>query len=230
MRRTPLLAIFSVVAACSVQQASAVTLTFGSAVANPDFNFTFQNAIFTVANGLSDGTLSWSPNQVFQVYHGASMPSFITAQGFSNSSYVAYFAGNVDVFHTYQPEVISSQNGADLTALSFQFGTGYNPATFTGYWEAFKDGTMIGSGNFNTIGILNFSDSSGFDQIKIGTYSEPFTSFDGPFVSGNGVLASDAAGIFAVAPVPEPSTWAMMILGFAGVGFMTYRRRKLAMA
>jgi hypothetical protein len=26
--------------------------------------------------------------------------------------------------------------------------------------------------------------------------------------------------------VPEPSTWAMMILGFAGVGAMTYRRRK----
>jgi hypothetical protein len=24
--------------------------------------------------------------------------------------------------------------------------------------------------------------------------------------------------------VPEPSTWAMMLLGFAGVGFMTYRR------
>jgi hypothetical protein len=28
-----------------------------------------------------------------------------------------------------------------------------------------------------------------------------------------------------VAPVPEPSTWAMMIIGFAGVGFMTYRRK-----
>jgi hypothetical protein len=28
-----------------------------------------------------------------------------------------------------------------------------------------------------------------------------------------------------VAAVPEPSTWAMMILGFAGVGFMAYRRR-----
>jgi len=25
-------------------------------------------------------------------------------------------------------------------------------------------------------------------------------------------------------PVPEPSTWAMMILGFAGVGFLGYRR------
>lgn len=30
----------------------------------------------------------------------------------------------------------------------------------------------------------------------------------------------------SIAAVPEPSTWAMMILGFAGVGFMTYRRRK----
>ena len=25
--------------------------------------------------------------------------------------------------------------------------------------------------------------------------------------------------------VPEPSTWAMLILGFFGVGFMAYRRR-----
>jgi len=25
--------------------------------------------------------------------------------------------------------------------------------------------------------------------------------------------------------VPEPSTWAMLILGFAGVGFMAYRRK-----
>jgi hypothetical protein len=29
---------------------------------------------------------------------------------------------------------------------------------------------------------------------------------------------------FNVSAVPEPSTWAMMILGFAGVGFMAYRR------
>jgi hypothetical protein len=28
--------------------------------------------------------------------------------------------------------------------------------------------------------------------------------------------------------VPEPSTWAMMILGFAGIGFMTYRRKSPA--
>jgi hypothetical protein len=27
-----------------------------------------------------------------------------------------------------------------------------------------------------------------------------------------------------IAAIPEPSTWAMMILGFAGIGFMAYRR------
>jgi PEP-CTERM motif len=28
-----------------------------------------------------------------------------------------------------------------------------------------------------------------------------------------------------ISAVPEPSTWAMMILGFLGVGFMGYRRK-----
>jgi hypothetical protein len=28
--------------------------------------------------------------------------------------------------------------------------------------------------------------------------------------------------------VPEPSTWAMLLIGFAGVSFMTHRRRKVA--
>jgi PEP-CTERM motif len=45
------------------------------------------------------------------------------------------------------------------------------------------------------------------------------------------VLGPDGVGAFSgaldatISTVPEPSTWAMMILGFAGVGFMAYRRR-----
>jgi hypothetical protein len=31
-------------------------------------------------------------------------------------------------------------------------------------------------------------------------------------------------------PVPEPSTWAMMLLGFAGMGFVGYRARQAATA
>jgi hypothetical protein len=37
-------------------------------------------------------------------------------------------------------------------------------------------------------------------------------------------------GITSIAAVPEISTWAMMILGFFGVGAMTYRQRKLRFA
>jgi hypothetical protein len=36
--------------------------------------------------------------------------------------------------------------------------------------------------------------------------------------------------ISGVSAVPEASTWAMMILGFAGVGFMAYRRKNQASA
>jgi PEP-CTERM motif len=30
--------------------------------------------------------------------------------------------------------------------------------------------------------------------------------------------------------VPEPSTWAMMLVGFGGLGFAAYRRRRGAVA
>jgi hypothetical protein len=29
-----------------------------------------------------------------------------------------------------------------------------------------------------------------------------------------------------IAAAPEPSTWAMMLLGFAGIGVMAYRRKQ----
>jgi hypothetical protein len=35
----------------------------------------------------------------------------------------------------------------------------------------------------------------------------------------------ESIGYDPVTAVPEPSTWAMMILGFAGIGFMAYRRK-----
>lgn len=38
----------------------------------------------------------------------------------------------------------------------------------------------------------------------------------------NGGIALDSVSISAV---PEPSTWAMLVLGFAGVGFLAYRRK-----
>lgn len=47
------------------------------------------------------------------------------------------------------------------------------------------------------------------------------------FVSDIARSTGDTANVGATmtAAVPEPSTWAMMILGFAGVGFLAYRRK-----
>jgi PEP-CTERM motif len=39
-------------------------------------------------------------------------------------------------------------------------------------------------------------------------------------VAGTGLVGSSVTSA-----VPEPSTWAMLILGFAGVGFVSYRRK-----
>jgi hypothetical protein len=59
-----------------------------------------------------------------------------------------------------------------------------------------------------------------------------FSSSFGHWCLGNGCLA-DTGPTHVWAPiaagVPEPSTWAMTILGFAGVGFMAYRRRNGAL-
>jgi choice-of-anchor C domain-containing protein len=47
-------------------------------------------------------------------------------------------------------------------------------------------------------------------------------------VSGNGDFPTafgPALDNVSVTPVPEPSTWAMMIVGFMGIGFMAYRRK-----
>jgi hypothetical protein len=50
------------------------------------------------------------------------------------------------------------------------------------------------------------------------------------FTFQNGDPGSDNSNaldniVLSTGAVPEPSTWAMMILGFAGVGFMAYRRK-----
>ena len=61
-----------------------------------------------------------------------------------------------------------------------------------------------------------------FDVTATG--HDAFTiSFMNGFISNSGFDALDSFSVASA--VPEPSTWAMMILGFLGVGFMTYRKK-----
>jgi hypothetical protein len=45
---------------------------------------------------------------------------------------------------------------------------------------------------------------------------------------GNFTFDSTGFNVTITTDVPEPSTWAMMILGFCGLGFIAYRRRQAA--
>ena len=82
-------------------------------------------------------------------------------------------------------------------------------------------GTVVGSSSasasepgFPVYGQIKFSGYT-FDTIVLS--SKDTTDF--------------GLGNFTVATAPEPSTWAMMLAGFAGLGFAGYRaRRTLAVA
>jgi hypothetical protein len=60
--------------------------------------------------------------------------------------------------------------------------------------------------------------------ITPGSYNTNIVIVDGS--NGNSVGSSQ----FVVTAVPEASTWAMMLLGFFGVGFMAYRNKSGAAA
>ncbi|SHK62758.1 PEPxxWA-CTERM sorting domain-containing protein [Bradyrhizobium lablabi] len=90
----------------------------------------------------------------------------------------------------------------------------------------------------NAAKYLNISDSWSvtagkitFDIYDGGALGNDFALSWG-MTCANDIIAGqvDLLSQTTIGGVPEPSTWAMMILGFAGVGFMTYRRRNQSAA
>jgi hypothetical protein len=87
-------------------------------------------------------------------------------------------------------------------------------------------------------GLLSGSVSTGALNVYGGSPWQMFDSLFTPAATANLTLSFLPNGAWSggfiddvslstqvTGAVPEPSTWAMMILGFAGVGFMAYRRK-----
>jgi hypothetical protein len=98
---------------------------------------------------------------------------------------------------------------------NFTYDNTYDPVgqTFNGLGLLFA----FGVGNYG-----NFYDSGA--NVYLSTWLP-----DGPANGPGSLFIPGDPGTLSVTAVPEPSTWAMMILGFAGVGFMGYRRRNSAL-
>jgi len=120
------------------------------------------------------------------------------------------------------PLTVSTSDKSAFSLSSLDLGLSYyasfSPAiaTITGYFA--NGGTItkdvsLNSSSFKSFGLSGFIDLS---SVTVTTTSPGYT----------GYAALDNVNFTEfTAAVPEPSTWAMMILGFVGIGAMTYRRR-----
>jgi hypothetical protein len=87
-----------------------------------------------------------------------------------------------------------------------------------------------------TSGSVSINDTSLNDgSYLIGMWGNPLNPHPSQIVitgitRGEGGLITGRMTVAPLAALPEPSTWAMMILGFCGLGFMAYRRKNSAPA
>ena len=58
-----------------------------------------------------------------------------------------------------------------------------------------------------------------------GAFLDPIFFIDPTFAGADRYSIETSLGIGNVSAVPEPSTWAMLLLGFAGIGFIACRRK-----
>jgi hypothetical protein len=124
---------------------------------------------------------------------------------------------------------------ADVTVPGYEFtgpiyqGQNYQNISSTYLVQIFQPGSDIflqlayttpGSPSGSLVG---FAGGSIFEED---VFSDSTGEKDGTYLVDRGVITGSVGAVAAIAPaVPEPSTWAMMILGFFGIGFMAYRRK-----
>ena len=93
------------------------------------------------------------------------------------------------------------------------------------------DGFIVVNNNDGTVGLID--PATGLEDIiasggNRGDFVSPDTTNGTLFLSQEDSIMRLSCGpgcSIGVGAVPEPSTWAMMIIGFAGLGFMAYRRK-----
>ena len=142
-------------------------------------------------------------------------PSLQTSLG----SFATNASGSYDQ-HLFTPDGTGSNNStafqtAILTTNNLLANTTYS-ITYSGDDDVFlalgnqvisQDGGVHAIGQLNTV---TFNTGALDDPLKI-------------FFADRYNVQSELS--FTISAVPEPSTWAMLLLGFAGVGFMAYRRK-----
>jgi hypothetical protein len=132
---------------------------------------------------------------------------------------------------------IGSGSGTDTLGLISLDGTGgtYN-SPFTLYVTFTQPGSLIGTYIAAITGSVTNSTTGGvffnFDNTpQLFTYpGGAFTLMVNDLAVSAGAANTPLNGVILSVPVPEPSTWALMLLGFGGIGLAMRRRRRPVLA
>jgi hypothetical protein len=158
-----------------------------------------------------------------------STTNFWGGPGSGTYSSLATRIGQLVTGDTYTLSVyVGHLSGTPFGNFSLQIGYDPSgvPAAPTNFLFARSDfGTLPGA-TFNT----NLIPPPGTWELETvsGTFHGSPTADGFGYISLVGYGGNGDTVLFdkvSVSAVPEPSTWAMLILGFAGIGFMAYRRK-----
>jgi hypothetical protein len=197
--------------------AAAVAMTLGFAPARAEVLFTgsaagcFGSGCSSFGNSAVDAGLTFTGS----TFSGTTVSNLLfvgTAAASPNiNNFGSFFLSTAGGNHDY------SNDFFDL-AITFTSpsGTSPNPGVFV----VDLAGKITGNGTNGSVGVI-FTNPTETFSFEGGTFTLALNNAS--ITPGGNVPITGT--LTAVAAVPEPSTWAMMILGFMGVGFMAYRRK-----
>lgn len=175
--------------------------------------------------GSGSATYNASAGGYFYSVSGTAYPLLTMPSLLTQSVNIQNAGGANAVIDVYLTQTgLVSLNSSLLSTFTSNTISGLS-AQITSYYDTANGlftGTQLQNTLFNAVGTF-----SGANAVNLtGPWSET-VRYRLTFTGGNG---SNFNGTANIAAVPEPAAWALMLLGFGGIGFAMRRRRQPALA
>jgi PEP-CTERM motif len=145
-----------------------------------------------------------------------------------NFAYFNYVPDGLTVAYTNGGSIYQQVAATSIAGMVYTLKV-FVGARNDGYNLPVLDAIVALSVGGDSEGVVHTYPSSGNWSIYTATVTARTTGDPIVISMTSSVPQGDFDNVSLTASIPEPSTWAMMILGFAGIAAMTYRRRKRAM-
>jgi hypothetical protein len=122
-------------------------------------------------------------------------------------------------------QTFSDVAGETLTIRGWISADGNAPSDFGFYFDGVP---VVYLNPVTAMGYTQYSTTvtaTGIDTLAVGARNDP-----GLIWIDNVSVSPTISGAVSVSSIPEPATWAMMMLGFAGLGFAGYRTQRKAIS